>query len=785
MSAKCIAWAAAAAALVGNMAIAQEHQLIRPVSFTSVKIADEFWAPRLEAVLQNTLPHCFQQCEQTGRLRNFDKAAGKLEGKFEGYFFNDSDVYKVIEGAAYALMHRRDSEVERTCDEIIERILAAQQSDGYLNSYFSLTPGEQRWANTKVRHELYCAGHMIEAALAYFEATGKRRFLDASIRNVEHIMTVFGPDARRDVPGHEEIELALIKLYYALDEPKYFELARFFVEQRGQANGRELYGEYCQDHAPVREHSQIVGHAVRAMYLYCAAADLAAAREDPGIVAMLDRVWRDTVDAKMYVTGGIGPSSDNEGFTVAYDLPNDSAYSETCASIGMVLWNHRLNLLHADAQYVDVLERALYNALLAGMSLDGTLFFYTNPLGSRGTHHRKPWYACACCPTNVVRFIPSIGGYVYAHAPQEVFVNLYIAGEAHIATADGKLRLRQETRYPWDGAVRITLEPDAPRAFTLALRIPAWCSGETLRVNGQPVADAERSKGYALLKRTWKPGDVVELDLPMPVQRIESDPRVAANRGRVALQRGPILYCLEAVDNEGGVRNLALPREAELAAGYRADLLGGVGVVTGTALRGVAPRAEGWTRSLYNRAAEPEPVKFTAIPYYAWDNRAAGDMVTWLPESLTLVDVPPVSWVKPSASHLYERDSLTALHDRLEPKDSSDHSLPRATFWPHKGTQEWVQYEFAEPRSVAGVAVYWFDDSMRSGGCRAPKSWKLLYRTGGEWREIATDRPPGVALDQPNELRFDPLRTDGLRIEVQLEDKASAGLLEWKVLLAH
>lgn len=776
--------AAVIAAMVSSMVIAQEHQLIRPVSFTQVKITDAFWAPRLEAVLKNTLPHCFKQCEDTGRLRNFDKAAGKLEGKFEGYFFNDSDVYKVIEGAAYALMHRRDSEVERTCDEIIARILAAQQPNGYLNSYFSLTPSEQPWSNTKVRHELYCAGHMIEAALAYYEATGKRDFLDAAIRFVDHIADVFGPNARHDVPGHEEIELALIKLYYATNEQKYFDLARFFVEQRGHADGRELYGEYCQDHAPVRTHTQIVGHAVRAMYLYCAAADLAAAQNDPEIVDMLERVWRDTIDAKMYVTGGIGPSSDNEGFTVAYDLPNDSAYSETCASIGMALWNHRLNLLSADARYADVLERVLYNALLAGMSLDGTLFFYTNPLGSRGTHHRKPWYACACCPTNVVRFIPSVAGYIYAQAPGEVFVNLYIASDADIPTTDGPIQIRQETRYPWDGAVRLTLKPRDPRELTLALRIPEWCAGEMIRVNGTAV-EAGRRKGYALIQRKWKDGDVVELDLPMPVQRIEADPRVEANRGRVALQRGPVIYCLEAADNTGGVRNLALSRDAELTAGFRGDLLGGVGVITGTAQRGVAPREEGWDRSLYNRAARAEPAPFTAIPYFAWDNREAGDMVTWLPESLTLIDIPPVSWVKPSASHVYERDSLAALNDRLEPKDSSDHSIPRATFWPNQGTREWVQYDFDSARPVSGVAVYWFDDSMRGGGSRAPKSWKLLYRAGDQWREVRSASVPGVALDTFNEVGFEPVRTDGLRIEVELDAKASAGLLEWKILLAR
>ncbi|MFQ5805340.1 MAG: glycoside hydrolase family 127 protein [Phycisphaerae bacterium] len=770
---------------VNTMTAAQQHLPLRAAPFTAVRIEDKFWAPKLKVVCESTLPHCFQQCEETGRLSNFDRAAGKLEGKFAGFFFNDSDVYKVLEGAAYVLMHQKNPELDKYVDELIARIAAAQQDDGYLNSFLTLTPTEQRWSNTREKHELYCAGHLLEAAIAHYQATGKRTLLDVATRFIDYIDSVFGPGKKLDIPGHEEIELALVKLYRLTGQERYLKLARFFIEQRGRADGRDLYGEYCQDHAPVREHTQIVGHAVRAMYLYSGVADIAAITGDPGYINMLDRVWRDTVNSKMYISGGIGPSQRNEGFTVAYDLPNDTAYAETCAAIGLALWNHRLNLLHADAKYADVFERVLYNGLLSGISLDGKRFFYVNPLGSRGHHHRQPWYRCACCPSNIVRFLPSLGRYVYAHTDDAIYVSLYVGSTGTVTLGDGKaVKITQRTGYPWDGNVKLTVEPPTAMDFELNLRIPAWCTGATLRAAGKTIAPIETHNGYARIRRTWKPGDVVELDLPMPIERIQADPRVKADVGRVALQRGPIVYCLEAADNEGNVRNFALPRDAELTAEYRPDLLNGVMVVRGKALAAVAAKSEGWEQDLYQRAPGARSVDSVAIPYYAWDNRQPGEMVVWLPESLTLVERPPVAWVTASASHCHARDTLLALHDRREPADSNGGNMPRFTWWPRRGSTEWVQYDFDAPRPVSSTELYWFDDSQQRGGCRAPASWRLLYRDDNTWREVSNPSGYGVGLDQYNHVTFDPVMTDSLRIEVQLQDKMSSGILEWKIGLA-
>ena len=751
------------------------------VPLADVTIDDEFWAPRIETTRKRTLPHNFKMCEETGRLSNFDKAAGRAVGKHEGHFFNDSDVYKVLEAAAYALALERDPKLEKQVDDLIARIAAAQQEDGYLNTYFTLTPTEQRWTNLRVRHELYCAGHLIEAGVAHHRATGKKTLLDAAVRFADLIDALFGAGRRADVPGHEEIELALVKLADLTGAERYRKLAEFFLEQRGRGNGRELYGEYCQDHAPVREHREIVGHAVRAMYLYCGMADVAAVTGDRGHLDAMERIWTDTVGKKMYITGGIGPSSRNEGFTEPYDLPNDSAYAETCASIGMALWNHRLNLLHADARYIDVLERVLYNGVLAGVSLDGEKFFYTNPLASRGRHHRRSWYTCACCPPNVARFLLSLGGRVYARADDAVYVNLFVAGRATVRLPDVTVTLTQETRYPWDGDVRLTVRSDSAKTFDLYVRVPSWCEAPRLEVNGKPILDLNIQRGYVRLQRAWGPADVVRLALPMPVRRIEAHTRVTADRGRVALRRGPLVYCLEAADHGGHVRHLALPRNAKLTVGHRPDLLGGVSVIRGTALAVRHEDLDDWSRRLYRPAAAVEPVAFTAIPYYAWDNREPGEMVVWLPESMALVEPLPVQGVIPSASHCYRGDTVAALHDRLEPSSSDDRAIPRFTWWSRRGTREWVRYDFDRPRKVAWCEVYWFDDEAARGRCRAPASWKVLYLKGDGWEEVSRASSFGTELDRYNRVTFDPVKTGALKIEARLRPELSGGILEWKV----
>jgi len=762
---------------------APPHRKLTAVPFTAVKLDDAFWAPRIATNREASLPHNFEWCESTGRIANFAKAGGLEDGKFEGIYFNDSDVYKVLEGAAYSLADRRDPALEKTVDDVIAKIAAAQHDNGYLNSYYTLVEPEKKWTNLAVRHELYCAGHMFEAAVAHHRATGKKTLLDVALKKADLIDSIFGPEKRHDVPGHEEIELALVKLAELTGEDRYFKLAQFFIDIRGDAEKREkLYGPYCQDHKPVRQQSEIVGHAVRAMYLYSGVADVAGYTGDKGLVDAMGRLWQSVTGRKMYVTGGIGVQGHGEGFSADYALPNEAAYCETCAAIGMALWNHRLNLLHADARYADVLERAIYNGVLSGIALNGTKFFYVNPLASGGGHHRQPFYGCACCPTNVVRFVPSVPGYVYATGENSVYVNLYAAGTAKIPVAGQTVTITQETNYPWDGDVKLTIRCERPARWSFCLRTPEWC--EEIEFS-DPDAEVERAGGYLRFTREWSGEKDVGLTLKMPVQRIEANPKVEANRGRVAVRRGPIVYCFEAVDNPEGVRNIMLAHDPEFSVEHHPDLLGGVTVI---------------------EAAARDGRRVTAIPYYAWDHRRPGEMAVWVRQDgksrqpkvedpawedilyrpldpatlgpstpLTLMDL-----VRPSASHCWRGDAIYAMCDGLEPESSRDHSIPRQTWWDHRGTKEWLQYEFDKPRTVSAVEVYWFDDTGR-GQCRVPQSWKLLYRDAEKWKPVENDAKFGTEPDRFHRVEFTPVETDALRIEVQLQPNCSGGVLEWKV----
>lgn len=739
----------------------------------------------METSRQKSLPHNFQWCEKTGRIANFAVAGGLSPGEYQGMYFNDSDVYKVLEGASYSLAAHPDPVLEQTVDEVIAKVAAAQQTDGYLNTYFTLKEPGKRWTDLPVKHELYCAGHLFEAAVAHYRATGKRSLLDVAIRLADHIDRTFGPGKRCEVPGHEEIELALVKLAEATNEARYRELAQFFLDARGDASRRQLTGTHSQDHLPIRQQKEIVGHAVRAMYLYAGVADIAAYTGDPGFIQAMDQIWHDLTRTKLYITGGIGARHSDEAFGEPYELPNQTAYCETCAAIGVVLWSHRMNLMHADAQYVDVLERALYNGVLSGIGMDGEHFFYVNPLASAGKHHRQPFFECPCCPTNAVRVLPSLPGYVYAQDGRSLYVNLYVAGSAEIAVGEAKLRVTQTADYPWDGAVRLTLEPDQPRELTLRLRIPGWCFGASVAVNGKTIAAPKMEKGYVCVTRTWKPGDSVQLDLPMEIRRIEAHPAVQADRGRVAIQRGPLVYCVEQVDN-GPVGRRVLARDPQFRAESRPELLGGVTVIHAV-----------------DRAGQP----LVAVPYYAWDHREPGEMAVWLwqdgkshaptvddpswadqlyrpldPATLgPSVDLTVMEQCASSMSHCNGSDLVAAMNDGIEPKDSSDESIPRATFWDHRGTAEWVQYDFDVPQKVSSVAVYWFDDERKGHACRVPKSWRLLYRDGDQWKPVSTSEGYGTALDQYNRVAFDPVTTTALRIEIQLQPDYCGGILEWKV----
>jgi DUF1680 family protein len=608
---------------------AAEFRGLTAVPFQDVHLDDAFWNPRIQTNRKVTIEANLHQCEVTGRIKNFAIAGRRESGQHQGLLFNDSDVYKVIEGIAYTLSTVRDPDLEKRTDAIIAAIASAQQADGYLNTYYTLVKPQERWKNIQHGHELYCAGHLIEAAVAYYQATGKRQLLDVACRFADHIATVFGPGLRQETSGHEEIELALIKLYRLTNEKRYLDLAQFFLDVRGHGDKRRLFGDYAQDHKPIREQREVTGHAVRAMYLYSAMADLASITQDKGVLTALESIWRDVVDRKMYLTGGIGPSAANEGFTVPYDLPNDTAYAETCAAIGMALWNHRMFLLTGEGKYADVLEREVYNGLLAGVSLGGDRFFYVNPLASAGKHHRVPWFDCSCCPTNIVRYIPGMGERAYAYRDNDIWTVLYMSSAATIPLKNGKVRLIQETTYPWDGKIQITLEPETEFAFTLHLRVPGWCKGApSVSIQGESVGEIPARNGILSLHRKWKAGDVVRLNLPMPVERVYAHPQVKADVGRVALQRGPVVYCLEGVDNASQVHNLCLPRSKPLTAAFEKDLLGGVVAVRGEALEVSRGEEEKW---------KARPVSFQAVPYCTWDNRQPGPMVVWLPEEPGLV----------------------------------------------------------------------------------------------------------------------------------------------------
>lgn len=584
---------------------------IQAVDFSHVKIEDVFWSPRLEKHITATLPVCIDQIEnQTGRIRNFENAA-KGEGEHSGIFFDDSDVYKALEGMAYTLVNHPDPVLEQKADEWIDKFAAAQQPDGYINTFYTLTGLDKRWSNMD-KHEMYCAGHMTEAAVAYYQATGKRKLLDVAIRMADHMMSVFGPGKRDWVPGHEEIELALVKLYQVTGEQKYLDFANWLLEERGHGFGSmgdegTWNPTYYQDDKPVKEMSDIAGHAVRCMYLYCGMADVAALKHDTAYIAAMNRLWDDVVLRNMYVTGGIGSSKHNEGFTEDYDLPNLEAYCETCASVGMVFWNLRMNQFTGDSKYIDVLERSMYNGALAGISLSGDRFFYVNPLESKGDHHRQAWYGCACCPSQISRFLPSIGNYLYGTSKEAIWVNLYIGSTATIPLDRGEVILKQETRYPWDGAVKLTVQTATPLQKEIRLRVPGWCKQYRLAVNGQPTEAAEE-KGYAVLDRTWQAGDEITLDMEMPVEQVAADPRVKADEGKRAIQRGPLVYCMEEIDNKATYAKAELSEQTQFQTTFDASLLGGIVRIDAT--------TEGQTLHL--------------IPYYSWDNREAGQMKVWM-----------------------------------------------------------------------------------------------------------------------------------------------------------
>jgi uncharacterized protein len=626
---------------------------LSPVPFTRVTIDDAFWAPRRLTNRKVSVPHQYEMCLKTGRIDAW-RLQWKPGMEPVPHIFWDSDVAKWIESASYHLAEQRDPLVEAQIDDVVALMAKAQRPDGYLNSHFIQVEPELRFKNLGHWHELYCAGHLIEAAVAYWQATGKRAFLDVVLRYADLIDRTFGPGKRDGTSGHPEIELALVKLYRATGQRRWLDLALFFLNERGKkpsvfqlemahltpeqaATNRAFFvkpdgsfnTEYSQDQLPVREQTVPVGHAVRAMYLYSGMADVGAETGDRSLVDACRRLWTSLTARRMYLTGGIGPSSDNEGFTGDYDLPNDTAYCETCASVGLVLWAHRLLQIERDGRYADVMERALYNGALAGIALDGHRFFYSNPLESRGDHHRQEWFGCACCPGNISRLLASLGGYLYSESPDGAFVHLYAKSEATLDLGGRRVVLRQDTRYPWEGRVTLTVEPEQAFRFALSLRVPGWARADEVRLalNGRSQ-DATAAAGYVTIRRQWAKGDTVSLDLPLPIERVHAHPAVSADEGRVALQRGPLVYCLEGADNPFPLDRVLLPAAAPLAARHEGGLLGGVTVIDGTA--DLLESAD-WSDVLYRGVpAGRRVVGIRAIPYYAWDHRAPGEMRVWL-----------------------------------------------------------------------------------------------------------------------------------------------------------
>jgi DUF1680 family protein len=649
----------------------QRDYPIQTIPFTSVRLTDKFWLPRIETNHKVTIPASFERCEQTGRVKNFEMAAAH-SGKFcTIYPFDDTDIYKTIEGASYSLSLYPDKALSLYIDTLIMKVAAAQEPDGYLYTARTIDPsqphawaGMERWEKEReLSHELYNSGHMYEAAVAHYLSTGKRNFLDIALRNADLVCRVFGHDKRHVAPGHQVVEMGLVKLYRITGKKEYLETAKYFLEERGHYSGYDSMsndpwknGSYWQDHIPVVDQHEALGHSVRAGYLYAGMADVAALTGDQDFLKAIDSLWENVVGKKLYVQGGIGAIPEGEQFGKNYELPNATAYNETCAAIANVYWNHRMFLLHGDSKYIDILEKSLYNGLISGVGMDGKSFFYTNAMevNHNSPHkHMEPgrsgWFPCSCCPTNVARLIPSVPGYLYAQKGNDVYVNLFAASNTQLLVSKKKVRITQENNYPWDGRLRFTVSPPSALEFNLRIRIPGWATHEampsdlytfsnrsdqkvSITINGKAV-DYPVDHGYAVLKKVWKKNDVVEVILPMEVNTINANTKVADDVGKVALQRGPVIYCAEWPDNQGSTSNIILGRNDQQALKpiFRSELLNGVTVLQGEAVAIKVDKASNQVSTVQQ--------SFIAIPYYAWAHRGQGEMTIWFPERVTGVDI--------------------------------------------------------------------------------------------------------------------------------------------------
>ncbi len=772
---------------------------IDPVPFTSVKVTDDFWGQRLKASREVTIPLAFSKCEETGRYENFVKAAHPSDTiHVGGLAFDDTDVYKTIEGASYLLQTYPDKRLENYIDSVLVIVAAAQEPDGYLYTSRTMNPkhphewaGSKRWEMVEdLSHEFYNLGHMVEGAIAHYQATGKRNFLDIAMKYADCVCREIGdgPGQVARVPGHQIAEMALAKLYLVTGDKKYLDQAKYFLDKRGYTSRTD---EYSQAHKPVIEQDEAVGHAVRAAYMYAGMADVAALTGDSAYIKAIDKIWDNIVGKKYYITGGIGATSNGEAFGKNYELPNMSAYCETCAAIGNVYVNHRLFLLHGDSKYYDVVERTLYNGLISGVALDGGSFFYPNPLESMGQHQRQPWFGCACCPSNIARFIPSLPGYVYATKGDDVYVNLFMSNTGNLKVNGKDVVLSQQTNYPWNGNIAVTVDKNKAGKFDLKLRIPGWVQnkpvpsdlyayndgkrlGYTVTVNGKPAQGTVTADGYYTIDRNWKKGDKVELHLDMEPRTVKANNKVEADRGRIAVERGPIVYCAEWPDNNFDVLSIFVNQKPQFTVTEKPELLEGIVELT----------TDGQVLSYDDKGRlQAKDVKLNLIPYYAWNHRGRGNMAVWLPQELSASRpvMPPTLASQSKVTTSSDMSSISSLNDRLVPKDENDRSVPYTHWWPKQGTTEWVAYEMPKAETVQSATVYWYDDGPW-GGCRVPKSWELYYKDeAGNWQPVTGADKYGTAKGSANTVNFDPVKTKAMKLEVVLPDDNSAGLFEWQL----
>ena len=760
---------------------------LTPVHLGNVALNDGFWKPRIETNRTVSIPMIRQALVDNHTLDNFPKAAGLMGGDHDGFMWADGDTYALLEAMAIALELHPDPALESQMEGIIAHVIAAQVKSGplagYCNTYFQLgnagrgyggsTVTTQPWEDLIAAHEHVVAGGFLQAAIAHFRATGRTYFLDAARKYSDHMSSVFGEGRRSGVPGHQGPEYVLFNLWSVpgVGRPSDFEQSRFYLEERGRhSGGRAIYGEFCQDLWPIRSSTEPLGHGVRGPYMWAGATDLAGASGDTGLLEAVDGIWTNVVERKMYPTGGFGHRLYNEGFSVDHDLSSEQAYNETCAACGMIFWTHRLANLRADARYTDVMERVLYNGFASGRSLDGTRLYYNNDMIRTGAKSRT---GILCCPMNIIRTTPSVPGYQYATAPGDgIWTHLYIAGQASIPYGSGAVSLTQETAYPWDGAVKITVGVTAPTTFALHLRIPGWAAGATATVNGAPIDMGGASRGYLPVSRTWQSGDVVQLALPMTLRRLHSDPKVFAHQGRAAIARGPIVYCLEADDNPVDVHRIVIPAGAALSASFDGGLLGGVTKIMGTG----------------HHADNGSPVAFTMIPYAVWDNRSHdGGMCVMVPETTgaASVHLDRGRLGNATVTASFGAD-VAAVNDGILPKDSNDQTIPRFTWWNHQGTEEWIAVQFPQPIRVWRSDLFWFNDSGAGGGCDFPATIRHEYWTGSAWQPVQLDADYANSGDlfaswHFTTVRFAPVTTTKLRLVVQLKPGKSAGVLEWRV----